>query len=142
MPNPFFTYGGSIQPFQRAKSISVAGELLAVQAGFDGVQAYSSELVAARQGQLSLLANLGRYVTTANPVSGDVDFGGFLVRNVSSPLLSGDAANKSYVDGMTLTNITPTVAGNSGKELTNNGSVAAWGLSVAGAISLMNSGCI
>lgn len=83
-------------------------EFSAVQAGFAAVELVTDDVVASRQGQASLLLNLQRYVSTFAPAPGDVDMGGYLMRNGGAPLLAGDLATKAYVDSLVISASAPT----------------------------------
>jgi hypothetical protein len=78
MTNPFYNKGFDVLQGSSNRSDALEGEFQAVEQGFDAINsqfaaidAYSTELVAARQGQASLLANLLRYAPLSSPVFTD-----------------------------------------------------------------------
>jgi hypothetical protein len=153
--NPHYERAFDVAPSSFARSAQVEAEYERVEQGFDSVESrlsigdvYDLELVAARDGQASLLLNLQRYVSTFAPASASVDIGGFLVRNSSSPLLAGDLANKAYVDdvrayatGLSFASALPGQnAGVAGLPVVTDGATASWGLPHFAHIALLNAG--
>lgn len=157
--NPFYERQFDVNPQTFARSLQVEAEFTRIEQGFDGVKtrldsadavgtALNAEIVAARQGQASLVLNLARYLSTFAPATGNADLGGFLVRNSASPLLASDLANKQYVDDVrayatglsfasALPGQSPAVAGLS---VVTDGATASWGLPHFAHIALLSAG--
>jgi hypothetical protein len=155
MTNPHYVRSFDVLEGSSNRSDAVEAEFLAVQAGFDSVEArldtgeaYDAELVAARQGQASLALNLARYLSTFAAATGNLDLGGFLVRNAGAPLLAGDLATKAYVDdvrayatGLSFTTALPGQnPGVAGLPVVTDGATASWGLPHFAHIALLNAG--
>lgn len=111
MSNPYYTRLFNPSPLTFARSGEVRAEYERVQQGFDGIDAALApsltEVSAARQGQVSLLDNLQRFVTTFAPATGNADLGGFAINNLAAPSALADAATKGYVDALVITAAAP-----------------------------------
>ena len=170
MSNPHYTRAWDVLEGSSNRSDGLEAEFLAIEAGFDSVEAQlaasdaaeaatQAEVTAARQGQASLAANLTRYLSTFAAATGNLDMGGFRVRNVPTPLLAGDLPNKQYVDdvrayatGLSFASALPGQAGQAGKFVKTDGGTASWAdlndevpiqrARRAGAIALRNAGVI
>lgn len=112
MSNPYYVRLFDVSPLTFARSGGVEAEFERVEQGFDAIDAALApsltEVSAARQGQASLLLNLQRYVSTFAPAPGNVDMGGYLMRNGGAPVLAGDLTTKAYVDGVVISASAPT----------------------------------
>lgn len=112
MSNPYYTRLFNPAPLTFARSGEVIAEYERVKQGFDALDLNLApslvEVAAARQGQASLLLNLQRFITTFAPAPGNVDMGGYLLRNGGAPVLAGDMTTKDYVDGLVISATAPT----------------------------------
>lgn len=79
MSNPFYNKGFDVLYGSSNRSDALEGEFLALDQGFDSINArfaaidpYNTELVAARQGQASLVLNLARYALLSSPAFTDL----------------------------------------------------------------------
>lgn len=99
---------------------------------------YIDELVAAREGQASLLANNLRYIKNAAGLTQDMPANGFRITGLPTPVAAGDAATKAFTESLAFSSALPAQAGNVGKEITTNGATASWGITTPGALAVLN----
>jgi len=89
-------------------------------------EATSSEVLAARQSQASLLVNLQRYVSTFAAMVGDIDAGGFKVENAADAVNPQDYVTLAQLMAASFDGLLPGMAGNEGRFLGNDGTVPIW----------------
>lgn len=99
---------------------------------------YIDELVAAREGQASLLANNLRYVKNAAGLTQDLPANGFRITGLPVPVAASEPATKSFAEGLAFSSALPAQAGNVGKEITTDGANASWGITSPGALAVLN----
>lgn len=103
--------------------------------------AFVNEVEAARFGEVSLLAGLNaQFLLKVDKAGLAAAFSanGFRITNVPAPSDVGDAVNKAYADSLSFAAALPAQAGNVGKEITTDGTVASWGVSAPGAMAILN----
>jgi len=90
-------------------------------------EATSAEVLAARQSQASLLANLQRFVNTFAAMTGNVDVGGHLFKNAADAVDPQDYVTLQQLLNASFAGTLPGQPGNAGKLLRTNGASASWG---------------
>ena len=115
----FYTRVFNAIPLSFARVAPLKAEFDRIAQGFtaaaDKYDGPAADVVAAREGQASLLASLGRYLSTLRPATGSVDMGGHRLRNVAAPELGGDVATRDYVQGAIMAPALPGAAEHRGK---------------------------
>ena len=110
--NPYYTHSSALPANQtRGTSSSMRTEFDTVAAGFDGVStditSLNTEIVAARQGQASLLLNLSRYVSTISGMPGNIAANGFRITGLPTPTAFDEPATKGYADSLVISATAP-----------------------------------
>ena len=116
----FYTRLFSALPLTFARSKPLMAEFDRIQAGFTAVEtgdlaANSAEIAAARQGQASLVLNLGRFLSIFAPAAGSADMGGNRIRNAADAALSTDYTTLQQVQAMAFSAALPAMAAQLGK---------------------------
>lgn len=125
---PFYTRVFSALPLTFARSNPLMAEFDRIQAGFAAVEVGTvAEVTAARQGQGSLVLNMGRYVSTFSPAAGSVDLNSFRVRNAADGEADGDYVTVRQFNAQILAATLPTQAGQEGATIITDGATASWG---------------
>lgn len=145
MSNPFYTRLFSAVPQTFARSSAVNGEFARIELAMDAVNArflaidsYNTEVVAARQSQASLLANLQRYVSTFAPAPGNVAMGGNRITGAGDALNSQDYATLAQLNAAAFGAALPAQPlDRSGFGMTTRNGEASWSLSTAEALALL-----
>lgn len=126
MANPFYTFADLNVAFTLARSGNVDASLQAIEVAFDGVYAYTQELVAARQGQASVLANLGRYVSTVAPMPADLDGGGYRFKNAADATADTDLVTRRQLYSVAMSAAMPSAADAEGKVISRVDGLVGW----------------
>jgi hypothetical protein len=103
------------------------------------LQGYATEVENGRQGQPSLAANFGRYILASQGLTMNLAAGGFRITGLPTPVAADEPATKAFAEGLAFAPALPGQAGNAGLEVITNGTTAGWGVSVPGAIAILNS---
>lgn len=99
---------------------------------------YIDELVAAREGQASLLANNLRYIKNAAGLTQNLPANGYRIQGLPTPVAADEPATKAFAEGLAFSSALPGVSAvTKGLEITNNGTVSKWGHSAAAAAGAM-----
>jgi hypothetical protein len=140
--NRYYNAGLNATTLSLIRSQQLNGQFASVAQGFDALQtdfdATTAEVVAARQGQVSLSANLGRYLMPAVGLTSPLAANNYRITGLAAPTQSSDAATKGYADALAFASALPAQSGNSGLEVTTDGTTASWGLSGPGALAVLN----
>ncbi|WP_396180057.1 hypothetical protein [Flavobacterium sp.] len=150
MTNPFYNKGFDVLQGSSNRSDALEGEFQAVEQGFEAVNArfagidpYNTELVAARQGQASLLLNLQRYLSTLAPATANLSMGGFRVENAGPAVAGSDLVTFTQLIAATTPGNPPAASSETfGLSLTNREGTASYSLSTPDALALMGMGVI
>lgn len=99
---------------------------------------YVDEVVAARDGQASVLASINLRVKASQGLTQNFAANGYRITGLPLPAASDEPATKGYADGLSFASALPAQATNAGKEITTDGTTASWGLTTPGAIAILN----
>ena len=150
MSNPFYERLYDVLPLSFARSAAVEAEFERIEQGFDSASArfsledaYNNELVAARQGQASLLENIQRYLSTSTPATASLNMGGFSVTNAGAAQASTDLVTFAQLVAATTPGNLPAAPSDTfGLSLTNREGTASYSLSTADALALSAMGIV
>ena len=106
-------------------------------------QSIATEVETARGAQASLLANINYLLAQKLNLSGlsaDYQLNNYRLRGAPTPIYPDELVNKSFAEGLAFASALPAIAStNAGKEITNDGNTASWGMSAYSAFSMLNS---
>lgn len=119
MPNRFFTNTIDLLPVTRARSADVESNFSSVEAGFDGVQS-----------EIDSKAGLNSPAFTGTPTAPTAGTGTNSTQLATAAFVQQEIAAAASVN-------LPTVAGNAGRFLRSDGSLAAWS-SLTGPINIIS----
>lgn len=108
------------------------------------LEPYLTEVETGRGSQASLLANInynfGQCVVALTGLTVDLNANSKRIYGGVTPVSGNEFTIKTYVDGLAFASALPAVSAvNMGKEITNDGSTAFWGVSAFSAIGILNS---
>ena len=115
---------------------------------YDGLltflEPYLTELENARGGQASLLANLNynfaQFIVASSGLTVDLNTNGKRIYGGVAPVADNEFVIKTYADGLAFASALPAISSaNMGKEITNDGTTAYWGISAFSALGVLNS---
>lgn len=101
-------------------------------------QNVAAEVENARDGQIDLLSRIQECMVMSVGFTQDISANGFRLRNLPVPVNADEPATKAYADGLSFASSLPAQANNAGKEITTDGTTASWGLTIPGAIAILN----
>lgn len=100
---------------------------------------YVDEVVAARDGQPSVLAAINLRIKASQGLTQALAANGYRITGLPAPVAADEPATKAFAEGLAFAPALPGQAGNAGKEVVTDGTTAAWGVSIPGSIAILNS---
>lgn len=132
MSNPYYNSTFTAAPLTLIRSATANAQFSLIAAGFDAVYAVTlpmnTEVVAAREGQASLLLNIQRRITASVGLTQDLNCNGFKLTGApASGYGANDLIPRSYADALAMNAINlPAQTGNNGKYVKTDGTNASW----------------
>ena len=116
MPNRYYNANLGAAALTLIRSSQLNGQFTSVGLGFDALQtdydATRAELLAARQGQATLSANLSRYLSTAAPAAGSMNMGGYRITGAADGVAASDYATVNQLTQASFSGVLPALIGN------------------------------